>query len=91
VGVHPHAQRQGVGTALIRAGLRRCSAMGWQAVFLVGDPAYYSRFGFVLAAPMGLRYQSQAFDSAFQVLELTPGALAGCRGLVLYHEAFARV
>jgi predicted N-acetyltransferase YhbS len=55
----------------------------------VGNPRYYSRFGFVLAAPLGLRYESDAFDSAFQVLELRPGSLAGRRGYVRYHDAFS--
>jgi putative acetyltransferase len=91
VGVHPSVQGRGAGSALIRAGLRACPEFGWKAVFLVGDPAYYSRFGFVLAAPLGLHYESEAFDSAFQVLELEPGALAGCTGWVRYHEAFANV
>jgi putative acetyltransferase len=57
-------------------------------VFLLGDPAYYARFGFELAGPRGLHYQSEAFDSAFQLLEVAPGALRGCTGCVRYHEAF---
>lgn len=88
VGVLPARQSCGVGSALIRAGLDRCVELGWQAVFLVGDPAFYARFGFVLAAPRGLRYVSHAFDPAFQVVELRRGALQGCRGWVHFHEAF---
>ena len=87
--VAPHVQRRGAGAALVRAGLSACVPLGWQAVFVLGEPAYYSRFGFVLAAPLGLRYESESFDSAFQVLELVGGALAGCGGWVRYHEAFA--
>ena len=91
VSVVPAAQGQGVGSALIRAGLARCPTVGWRAVFVLGDPSYYSRFGFVLAAPLGFRYESEAFDAAFQVLELEEGVLSGCRGRVRYHPAFGEV
>jgi putative acetyltransferase len=60
-------------------------------VFVLGDPSYYSRFGFVLAAPRGFRYESEAFDAAFQVLELEEGVLSGCRGRVRYHPVFGEV
>jgi putative acetyltransferase len=90
--VAPDVQRRGAGSALIRAGLDACVLLaGWRAVFLLGDPAYYSRFGFVLAAPLGLRYENESFDPAFQALELAGGALSGCTGWVRYHEAFAKV
>ena len=83
--VAPEVQGRGAGSALVRAGLSACLPLGWQAIFLLGDPAYYARFGFALAAPRGLRYESEAFDRGFQVLELVPGCLAGCRGWVRYH------
>jgi len=89
VAVHPTYQGRGIGAALIRAGLQRCSQYDWRAVFLVGNPAYYSRFGFVLAAPLNLTYGDPAFDRALQVVELTRGALDGCRGRVCFHPAFA--
>lgn len=88
VGVAPEHQGEGVGGALVCAGLREAAAIGWQAVFLLGDRAYYARFGFTLAAPADLRYESGLFDAAFQMIELVPGALAGQRGRVRYHEAF---
>jgi putative acetyltransferase len=89
--VDPGAQGRGAGAALVRAGLEACGPLGWKAIFLLGDPAYYSRFGFELAAPLGFHYESEAFDVAFQVKELVPGALAGQSGWVRYHEAFANV
>lgn len=87
--VAPERQRLGVGSALVRVGLEACEPIGWQAVFLLGDPAYYARFGFTLAAPHGLHYENEFFDSAFQYRELTRGALSDCTGYVRYHEAFA--
>jgi putative acetyltransferase len=46
VSVLPELQRQGIGKALIRAGLARLRAAGANGCMLVGDPAYYERFGF---------------------------------------------
>lgn len=89
LGVLPAEQGRGVGSALVREGLARCQGLGWRVVFVLGDPAYYGRFGFQLAAPLGLHYESPAYDRAFQALELEAGALHGWRGLVRYHEAFA--
>ena len=44
--VLPSHQRQGIGTALVKAGLAACAADGLTAVLVLGDPAYYGRFGF---------------------------------------------
>lgn len=89
--VDPAVQGRGVGSALVRAGLEACPSLGWKAAVLVGSPAYYSRFGFELAAPRGLRYESEEFDPVFQVIELLRGALDGCCGRVRYHRAFSGV
>ncbi len=44
--VAPDRQRQGIGGALLRAGLRRLAEAGAARVYVLGDPAYYGRFGF---------------------------------------------
>lgn len=44
--VAPALQRQGVGSALVRAGIERQRASGVTRVLVLGDPAYYGRFGF---------------------------------------------
>ncbi len=46
VSVLPDWQGQGVGSRLILDGLARLRAMGSAGCVLVGDPAYYRRFGF---------------------------------------------
>ncbi len=88
IAIDPVFQRSGIGSALVRESLRRCSEVGWQAVFLLGDPNYYGRFAFELAAPAGFHYESEIFDSVFQLLEITSGALDESSGWVRYHEAF---
>ncbi len=52
--VAPERQRAGVGSALARAGLDACRALGHDVVFVLGHPEYYPRFGFVPAPPRGL-------------------------------------
>jgi putative acetyltransferase len=46
VAVHPSFQKERGGTALIREGLDQAKQDGWRCVFVLGDPAYYGRFGF---------------------------------------------
>lgn len=54
VAVTPGKQGRGIGSALIGASLERLRARGAAGVVLVGDPAFYARFGF--AARPGLTY-----------------------------------
>jgi putative acetyltransferase len=46
VGVLPARQRQGIGSRLVVEGLNRLRKLEAQGCVLVGDPAYYTRFGF---------------------------------------------
>jgi putative acetyltransferase len=46
VSVLPAYQRQGIGTALIQAGLSRLKDLQAQGCCLVGHPDYYRKFGF---------------------------------------------
>lgn len=44
--VIPAYQKQGIGTALIEAGIQELVKMDVNILFVYGDPAYYGRFGF---------------------------------------------
>ncbi len=46
IAVHPTRQGEGIGAWLILEGLARARNLGWRHVILVGDLAYYARFGF---------------------------------------------
>lgn len=46
ISVDPARQGEGIGSKLVRAGLEQLKAMGAAGCVLLGDPAYYSRFGF---------------------------------------------
>jgi putative acetyltransferase len=61
--VAPARQRAGVGTALMGALFDAAAGRGWPALLLLGDPAYYGRFGFVPAAHHGIHYAPAGRDS----------------------------
>ena len=47
ISVQPELQKTGIGSALINKGLEMLKGSGAHGCALIGDPKYYSRFGFV--------------------------------------------
>ena len=84
--VLPDRQRQGVGSALVRAALTRAREGGWAAAFVLGDPAYYGRFGFRADAARG--YASPHAGEHFLAVPLGPEPLPGV-GAVVHPAPFA--
>lgn len=82
VSVLPERQREGIGGALIRAGLERLRRRGVAGCVVLGEPAYYSRFGF--RADAGLR-NGGAPAGYFLAL---PFGGPPPTGEVAYHAAF---
>jgi putative acetyltransferase len=82
ISVVPRLQRLGVGSRLMREGLRTLREQGASGCVVLGEPEYYGRFGFranpalVLPGVPAQYFQAVAFDSS------TP------QGTVSYHEAF---
>ncbi|MEG4309438.1 MULTISPECIES: N-acetyltransferase [unclassified Microcoleus] len=89
VAVLPNYQRQGIGTLLIREGLKECGRSGFQAVVVLGHPDFYPRFGFIPASRKSLGCEYDVPDEAFMVLELESGALHDCSGTVKYRSEFS--
>ncbi|NHC34012.1 GNAT family N-acetyltransferase [Scytonema millei] len=89
--VLPQFQNQGVGSQLVRAGLKQCQILGYKIVIVLGHPIFYSRFGFVPAINKGLRSPFSVPDEVFMVLELVPEALTGISGMVKYSSPFDHV
>ncbi len=87
VGVLPAFQKIGIGSRLIREGLLDCKRDGYDAVVVLGDPRYYSRFGFLRASDHQLDNEYHAHE-AFMVAELKEAALQEVRGLVKYPSEF---
>ncbi len=82
--VLPDYQRQGIGTALMNAGLEECRQLGHERVIVLGHANYYPRFGFVRASRYGVRFEFEAPDEACMLLALQPGALDGVTGVAKY-------
>ncbi len=82
----PGRERRGVGSALVHAGLEVAKASGFDAVFVLGDPGFYSRFGFTAeaAAP----FTSPYAGPHFQGLALTTAA-AAASGPLQHAQAFS--
>jgi putative acetyltransferase len=87
--VLPEHQRQGIGSALVRAGLEACRSRGCSLVVVLGHPEYYSRFGFVQASTVGLACEFPVPVEAFMALELAAGELHHARGIVRYRPEFS--
>lgn len=90
VAVLPDVQNSGIGSDLIREGLDRARGLKTGFVVVLGEPAYYGRFGFVKASGFGLDNE-YGVDDPFMVMTLQDGALRGITGLVKYCKAFAMV
>jgi predicted N-acetyltransferase YhbS len=72
----------GVGAALMQRALATARRRGHRAVILVGDPEYYSRFGFSAEKTGSLWLPGQFERHRLLGCELTAGALDGARGLI---------
>ncbi|MBS7541954.1 GNAT family N-acetyltransferase [Ancylobacter oerskovii] len=84
--VGPDYRAHGIGGALVRAAIGRAEAMGWRAVFVLGDPGYYGRFGFSVATAAG--FASPYAGPHFMALALG-GALPATAGTLRHAPAFA--
>jgi putative acetyltransferase len=89
--VLPEYQRQGIGTALMNAGLEECRRLGSERVIVLGHPDYYPRFGFERASRCGVRFEFEAPDEACMILALQPGALDGVSGVAKYQPEWSGV
>ncbi len=77
-------RRQGLGARLVREACQRAQDRGYPAVVVVGDPAYYHRFGFITSTACGIRASEPIPAANVMVLELVPGALQGLEGTIAF-------
>jgi putative acetyltransferase len=81
-------RKQGIAADLIRAGLDACRLAGFAWAVVLGNPAYYGRFGFQAATRFGLS-DEYGGGPAFQAMELAAGGMPTGAGLVRYAPEFA--
>jgi predicted N-acetyltransferase YhbS len=80
--VDPEEAGRGYGRRLVAESLDIARADGLKLVLLVGDTAYYGRFGFGPAPPGQIRLPGPVDPARLLAAEVQPGALATFRGLV---------
>lgn len=85
--VSPARQGKGVGSVLVAAGVEAARTAGFEAVFVVGDAAFYGRFGFTTE-------RAAVFESNWRefllALELQPDSLSGNAGTLEHPAALLR-
>ena len=86
--VHPNYQRKGIGSKLVREGLKRAREKGYGSVIVIGYPEYYPRFGFSKASMFDIKAPFDVPDNAFMALELVENALEDVKGIVEYPKPF---
>lgn len=85
--VAPAFQNRGLGGKLVRRGLEQAREFGCHGLLVLGDPAYYGRFGFSAETARAVRAPFQGLP-AFQALALGENAFAEPLS-VTYPDAFA--
>jgi predicted N-acetyltransferase YhbS len=79
--VHPDHRSRGIGAALMQRALSDAAQRGHATVLLVGDAAYYGRFGFSAGKTQALRLRG-ADPARLLAVELKPDALTGAHGII---------
>ncbi len=79
-------RRRGIGSALVRDGIRRLEEVGEDLIFVLGDPPYYRRFGF--DSRVASRFCAQWSGPAFMALALDHSSQTSSRPQVVYPAAF---
>ena len=90
VAVSPAVQRQGIGSALIEEGLNWLKSEGAIQAYVLGDPAYYGRFGFEADSTVKPPYDMpEEWLTAWQSLSLQ-GAKPDLRGRLSVPELWRK-
>jgi predicted N-acetyltransferase YhbS len=83
IAVDPSCRKLGIGAALMKWALAAAAARGHGAVILLGDAAYYTRFGFSAGKTGDLSLPGPFERQRLLGLELRDGALDGACGLIV--------
>ena len=81
--VLPKQQSLGVGSKLMRGAVNESKKLGMDALFLLGGPDYYKRFGFTVS-----KLRNDFSVKHFQELQLIKGCLINVKAKVKYADAF---
>lgn len=84
ISVHPDYFRRGIAIAMMESAFETARSMGYTAVFLCGDPAFYHKIGFKGSYEYGIFHVADKTKNAewCMAMELTEGALVGVQGTI---------
>ncbi len=89
--VHPDFQNIGIGSMLVKEGLRRAKSLGYRSVIVVGHKGFYPIFGFKKASKWGIKAPFDLPDDVFFAIELVKDGLKNVSGVVEYPKEFSEV
>jgi predicted N-acetyltransferase YhbS len=77
-------RKRGVGSQLVKESFELARKLGYTSVFVVGDPAFYCRFGFKSSILFGITHLPFIPAEFVMAYELSPGAVTGVVGTVTF-------
>lgn len=87
--VLPSMQRRGIGTLLVKEGLKVLEQKGCPFVIVLGHPGYYPRFGFQPASRFNIRSQWEDVpEEAFMILILDQKVMRNVSGIASFRYEF---
>lgn len=86
--VSPKYQSVGVGSSLMKEGLRIAKEQGYKGVSVLGSEKYYPKFGYQGAIKFGIKAPFEVPSENFMALELYEDALKDAEGTLVYAKEF---
>ena len=85
--VHPDHQTKGIGSLLIKEGIKKVKETGCSFIIVLGHEKYYPRFGFETASKYGIKPPWEGVpDEAFMIMILDHEVMAGVSGIATYRR-----
>ncbi|MEG2786365.1 MAG: N-acetyltransferase [Romboutsia sp.] len=89
--VLPEYQKKGIGSNLIKEGLKISKELGYKSVVVLGSEQYYPKFGFKEAIDFGVKPPFEVPSKNFMVIELEENSLKNVEGIVVYAKEFFEI
>ncbi len=82
---------KGIAKNLVEEGLASLAELGYPACVVLGDPAYFSQFGFESAADYHMNAQCDVLVGEFQMKALNEGEFEGKSGSIFFSSEFSHI